>query len=92
MNATQTVGETWNMTTNNKADMMEIVKILSIIIASIVGSNAVSSSSAPNERIAILETKAHAIETALPEIMKTIREIDKKQDSLIVTLNMRKSK
>ena len=89
MNATKTERAVWKMTANNKADMMEIVKILSIIIASIVGSNAVNSSSAPNERIAILETKAHAIETALPEIMKTIREIDKKQDSLIVTLNSR---
>lgn len=73
-----------------KIDFMETLKLLGVIITAIVGSQAVNgtSRSTDDSRIAVLEEKVKNIETAMPEIITTLRALDKKTDSLIIISRM----
>lgn len=75
-----------------KIEFIDMLKYLSVSIAAILGSQAVNSVSGQSgdARIAVLEEKVKNIETAMPEIITTLRSLDKKTDSLIIISQVRK--
>lgn len=75
-----------------KTDFFDALKYLSVAITAILGTQAVGSVSGQSgeARIAVLEEKVKNVETAMPEIITTLRSLDKKTDSLIIISQVRK--
>lgn len=71
-----------------KIDFFDALKYLSVAITAILGTQAVDSVSGQSgeARIAVLEEKVKVI----PEIIYTLRSVDKKLDSLIIISQVRK--
>lgn len=79
----------WNM---KKIDFLDALKYLSVAITAILGTQAVDSVSGQSNdaRLAVLEEKVKNVENAMPEIITTLRSLDKKTDSLIIISQVRK--
>lgn len=75
-----------------KIDFLDALKYLSVAITAILGTQAVDSVSGQSNdaRLAVLEEKVKNVENAMPEIITTLRSLDKKTDSLIIISQVRK--
>jgi hypothetical protein len=74
---------------NPKIDWKDTLRLLAVAITSITGAGIVNSSGEPNERIAVLEIEVRQFKDALPEIRNSLHQIEKKQDSILITMEMR---
>jgi Tfp pilus assembly protein PilN len=68
--------------------VMDIVKLVGAVAVAIGGGAVVNTSSEPNERIAVLETKVDALAMGIPELMSQNREIIKSLDSLKIIIRL----
>lgn len=66
--------------------LFDILKLMGAIGVAIGGGAVVNSSSEPNERIAILETRVEALNDALPLILAGQREMIRSLDSIKIVL------
>lgn len=67
-------------------DLIEVLKIVGIIVASISGTTVVNSSAEPNERTAVIEVKLEALEADFPRIIENQTHMQKTLDSLVIMM------